>query len=106
MTFYITPNKQQVPKHELPGFFDLSGIGMTFDFIQIKQPILSPSGKVGLKVKQKAESGKAEIAAFGYETGALPGQADLDKSSSRKRGRVTAVHIWSNGASLSIFIVS
>ena len=82
MTFYITPNKQHVPKHELPGFFDLSGIGMTFDFIQINQPILSPSGKVGLKVKQKAESGKTEIAALGQESVALPGQADLDESRS------------------------
>lgn len=58
----ITPNKQHGYKHELPGFFDLTGIDMTFNFIQIKEPILSPSGKVGLKVKQKAETGKAEIA--------------------------------------------
>lgn len=53
MTFYVTPNGQRFVNKELADLFDLSGIDMVFDFIQLKDPILTPSGKIGLKVNAK-----------------------------------------------------
>lgn len=51
-TFYITPTKSPILGLELENNFDLDGIDIHFEFKQIDEPIVSPSGKVILKIKE------------------------------------------------------